>query len=128
MKFNTKVPWSTKDKRAICQEAMSAKESVAQVARRHGLNKGRLYNWLKDERYNPSERDHNAEPTGQPFIPVSVEELPDSTSTLCDPTPPETGSEPALVMEIRMTSGHEVRLSGSLSLPQVTTLLQELAV
>ncbi|WP_310619980.1 IS66-like element accessory protein TnpA [Flexibacterium corallicola] len=122
-----KVYWSEENKRSICQQALSDTEPVAQVARRNGLNKGRLYNWLKDARYNPSLS--AAVPKTEPpaFIPVSVEQTASNEDIAPEVSQDFTSISSQLVIEIRLVAGHEVRLSGCMSGEQITSILQGLA-
>jgi transposase-like protein len=38
--------WSVEERRRIVDEALSAGESVARVARRHGLNANLVFKWI----------------------------------------------------------------------------------
>ncbi|WP_310622321.1 IS66-like element accessory protein TnpA [Flexibacterium corallicola] len=127
MSKKNKTYWSEEDKRTVCEEALSSRESIAQVARRNGLNKGRLYNWLKDKRYNPSPKPAIDAPEPTAFVPVSVENATvfEKSAPECSPNFVVSNSE--LVMEIRLVAGHEVRLSGCLNEQQLTAVLAGLA-
>src|SRR4051794_41221028 len=46
--------WSAEEKRSICRETRAPGVSVAQVARRHGLNANLIFKWLKDRRFAPA--------------------------------------------------------------------------
>jgi transposase len=62
--------WSAEEKRSICQQTRAPGVSVAQVARRHGLNANLIFKWLKDPRFAPV-----AAVEEQPvFLPVEVRE------------------------------------------------------
>ncbi|WP_153039335.1 transposase, partial [Pseudovibrio axinellae] len=52
--------WSDHAKRAISREAVEGSDPVAQVAKRNGLKKRRLYYWLKDPRFNPTLKGNTA--------------------------------------------------------------------
>ncbi|WP_310622344.1 IS66-like element accessory protein TnpA [Flexibacterium corallicola] len=121
--MNNKTYWSEEEKRSVCEEALSSPESIAQVARRNGLNKGRLYNWLKDKRYNPSPKPAIDTPVSTAFVPVSVENATAFEKSAPECSPNFTTSTSELVMEIRLIAGHEVRLSGCLSEQQLTAVL-----
>ena len=45
--------WSDDEKHTICAQARVASVSVAQVARRYGMNANLIHKWLKDERFAP---------------------------------------------------------------------------
>ena len=60
--------WSAEEKRSICQQTRAPGVSVAQVARRHGLNANLIFKWLKDPRFAPI-----AAVEGEPvFLPAEV--------------------------------------------------------
>ena len=46
--------WSGDEKRSICEQTTMAGVSVAQVARRYGMNANLIYKWLRDPRFGPA--------------------------------------------------------------------------
>lgn len=87
--------WSEDEKRAVCREAVEGSDPVAQVAKRHGLKKGRLYYWLKDPRFNPGLEGATAVTPTAGFISVRVVEetevVPVTVST--EPAPDIAGED-----------------------------------
>jgi len=69
--------WSLEEKRSICRETLVPGVSVAQVARRHGLNANQVFNWLRDPRFAPGVAD------GPVFLPVEVSPAVASVSAAC---------------------------------------------
>jgi transposase len=45
--------WSDDEKRSICAQTTTAGVSVAQVARRYGMNANLIHKWLRDPRFGP---------------------------------------------------------------------------
>src|SRR3954452_1383307 len=60
--------WSGEEKRSICRETRAPGVSVAQVARRHGLNANLIFKWLKDRRFAPA----GAVEAAPVFLPVEI--------------------------------------------------------
>jgi transposase len=63
--------WSIQDKRRVVEQALAPGASVAEVARRNGLNTNMVFRWRREYRmgrYGPEAR----EPQGPNFIPVGV--------------------------------------------------------
>ncbi len=117
--------WSDNEKRAVCLEAVEGSAPVAHVAKRHGIRKARLYYWLKDPRFNPALEEKAAEPTKAGFISVSVdaEEAPQPISVNSEGS--SNQAEP-LCLGIRLAGGHQVFLSGAVSVEVIAQVLREL--
>lgn len=63
--------WPVQEKRRIVEEALAPGASVAEVARRNGLNTNMIFRWRREYRmgrYGPEAH----EPQGPNFIPVGV--------------------------------------------------------
>ena len=61
--------WLDDEKRTICGQARVSGVSVAQVARRYGMNANLIHKWLKDERFAPEpEADE-----GALFLPLEID-------------------------------------------------------
>jgi transposase len=58
------------EKRRIVEEALSGEVSVAEVARRHGVNANQLFNWRK--LYREGRLDQCREPASATLVPVRV--------------------------------------------------------
>jgi len=86
--------------------------SVLEVARRHGLNANRMYSWRCDPRFGPG-REVAA------FLPVEIE--PDRLPPAQEP------SDGAGQIEIALTLGHRLRVSGLFDIDAVLCLAKGLA-
>lgn len=101
-------------KRRVVAETVVPGASVAAVARRHGLNANMVFLWRRDPRFGPG-RDAAV------FLPVEV-------------SVPEV-STPAMAIsdagdgriEIALSSGHRLTLSGAFSVDDVLRLAKGLA-
>ena len=86
------------EKRRIVEEALTGEASVAEVARRNGVNANLLFNWRK--LYREGLLDQCREPTSATLVPVRV-----------TPTPPSRVGLPTAGL------GHiEIELSGEIRL------------
>ena len=86
------------EKRRIVEEALSGEASVAEVARRNGVNANLLFNWRK--LYRQGLLDQCREPGSATLVPVRV-----------TPTPPPKAESPAAC------AGHiEIALPGEVHL------------
>ena len=110
--------WDAEEKRSICQQTRAPGVSVAQVARRHGLNANLIFKWLKEPRFAAA-----ATTVDEPvFLPVEVRE---------DHTPPapmasSAGGTQGRV-EIILATGHRVSVAGPFDGEAVARLLLVLA-
>jgi len=96
--------------------------SVAAVARRHGLNANMVFLWRRDPRFGPGK-------DAASFLPVEVTAdaaVPEPTEpTLTDPAPMDPNCESRI--EIALSSGHCLRVSGSFDVELVLRLARGLA-
>ena len=101
-------------KRRVVAETLEPDASVAEVARRHGLNANMVFMWRGDPRFGPG-RDAPA------FLPVEVRpaEIP-ATSELV--TADANGQ-----VEITLSSGHRLTLRGAFDVDVVLRLVRGLA-
>ncbi len=95
-------------------ETLEPDASVAEVARRHGLNSNMVFLWRGDPRFGPG-RDAPA------FLPVEVK-----------PAEAPVPSEPATAcgdgrIEIALASGHRLTLSGAYDVDVALRLARGLA-
>ena len=100
-------------KRRVVAETLEPGASVAEVARRHGLNANMVFMWRGDPRFGPG-RDVPA------FLPVEVR-----------PTELPTTSEPAAgggagQIEITLSAGHRLTLRGAFDVNVVLRLVRGL--
>lgn len=103
------------EKRRIVEEALAGEASVAEVARRNGVNANLLFNWRK--RYRQGQLDQCREPTAVTLVPVRV-----------TPTPPkaEVPAASASHIEIELPGEVRVRVHGRVdgeALAEVLTAL-----
>lgn len=106
--------WSDDEKRMICAQTVVPGVSVAQVARRYDLNANQIFNWLKDPKFAP---DAQATEDEAKFLPVEV---------IAEPTPPEPTHETVGLIELELTNGHRLRISGSYDPDAVARLVRHL--
>ena len=111
-------------KRRVVSETMEPGASVAAVARRHSLNANMVFLWRRDPRFGPGK-------DAASFLPVEVT----ATEVAAPPEPAEPApAEPTPVdptcesrIEIALTSGHRLRLSGAFDVDLVLRLARGLA-
>jgi transposase len=100
-------------KRRVVAETLEPGASVAEVARRHGLNANMVFMWRGDPRFGPG-RDAPA------FLPVEVR-----------PAEVPATSEPAAAfgacqIEITLSAGHRLTLRGAFDVDVVLRLVRGL--
>jgi transposase len=104
------------EKRRIVEEALSGGCSVAEVARRHGINTNLLFNWRR--LYRQGLLDRCREPVSATLMPVRV-----------TPAPPVTSTPPAVAtghIDIELPGEIRVRVHGRVegdTLAEVLALL-----
>ena len=101
-------------KRRVVAETLDTGASVAEVARRHGLNANMVFLWRGDPRFGPG-RDAAA------FLPVEVgaveiSSIPEAIDACC-----------AGRIEIALSSGYRLTLSGAFDVDAVVRLARGLA-
>ena len=101
-------------KRRVVSETLEPGASVAAVARRHGLNANMVFLWRRDPRFGPGK-------DGASFLPVEVT----ATAVAAVPEPADPTCESRI--EIVLTSGHRLRLSGAFEVDLVLRLAGGLA-
>jgi len=112
--------WSNEDKRAICQQTIVPGVSVAQVARRYGLNANQIFNWLKDPRFQPDE----IEIEESAFLPVEISAANTSLShSTTNKFPP---CQPGGSITIELVDGHRLTVEGEFDGDALARLLKGL--
>ncbi len=101
-------------KRRVVSETLEAGASVALVARQHGLNANMVFLWRGDPRFGPG-RDAAS------FLPVEV-----TTTEVSIPAEPVSVDGSGRI-EIALTSGHRLTLSGAFDADVVLRLARGLA-
>jgi transposase len=101
-------------KRRVVAETLEPGASVAEVARRHGLNANMVFMWRGDPRFGPGRE----APT---FLPIEIKpaELP--------ATPELAGGGGAGQIEIMLSAGHRLTLRGAIDVDIVLRLARGLA-
>src|SRR5208282_2914644 len=66
--------WSFEERHQIVAEALAPGASVAEVARRHGLNANLIFKWLKCAKDGGPDRRRRPAARGEPitFVPIQV--------------------------------------------------------
>ena len=105
--------YSKSFKRRVVAETLEPGASVAAVARRHGLNANMVFLWRGDPRFGPG-RDATA------FLPVEVT----TNAATAPPEPARAGGADRI--EIDLTSGHRLTLSGAFEVDLVLRLARGL--
>ena len=110
----TAVAWPRRQMRTIetklrmVQETLKPGVSVAEVARRHGVNANLLFNWRRQHAQGVLE--HTRPPRSAQLLPVKVTTLPNETSS--------SGT-----IEIALPCGARVRVLGDVSAERLATAL-----
>jgi len=107
--------WGDDEKREIVAQTRIPGVSVSRVARRYDVNANLVFKWLRDPRFQPA--DDVAE--DQAFLPVEV--VPDPAPLVVDQPEPSPSQ-----IEILLSNGHRVRLSGAFDPDAVARLLRGL--
>ena len=111
--------WSGEEKRSICRETRAPGVSVAQVARRHGLNANLIFKWLKDRRFAPT----GAVETAPVFLPIEIhggDDVP--TARMASPAHGAHGR-----IEIVLATAHRLVVEGPFDADALARLLSVLA-
>jgi len=98
--------WTIEEKLAIVAEAEASEETVAAVARRHGMNANHLFNWIQRARDGTLDRGRVGDVCDGPmrFIDLGV----------TDRAAEAAVSEPAELIEIKLTNGVRVRVAATI--------------
>ena len=106
--------WSDDEKRSICGQARVSGVSVAQVARRYGMNANLIHKWLKDERFaSEPEADE-----GALLLPVEVD---GGVAAAGAP-----GTLLAYRVDITLSDGRRILVEGATGLSAVLALVEGL--
>lgn len=128
--------WADDEKRMICRQTLVAGVSVSKVARRYDVNANLVFNWLRDVRYAPSEAEAEATvspgPSGEQALPtrfLPVDLIGGSGSPEAATIVTETGttSGAAGLIEIELSGGHRLRITGCYDPDALARLLRGLS-
>ena len=104
--------WGDNEKREIVAQTRVPGVSVSRVARRYDVNANLVFKWIRDPRFRPVEDDKSL------FLPVEV--LPESAAPIVKP-PVLDGR-----IEIMLTNGHRLSISGAFDPEAVSRLVRGL--
>ena len=106
--------WSDDEERMVCAQARIPGVSVAQVARRYDVNANQIFNWMKDPKFagNDAANEEDAR-----FLPVEI---------VSEPAPAALTVETTGVIELELTNGHRLRISGGYDPEVIARLVQHL--
>ena len=113
-KRHRRKKWSDDEKRIICAQARMPGVSVAQVALRYDVNAYQIFNWMKDPKFAA---DDTAQEDEACFLPIKIVSEPATAA----PAPETTG-----VIELELTNGHRLRISGGYDPEVIARLVQHL--
>ena len=112
MKRRKRRLWDDDEKCRIVAQTRVPGVSVSQVARRYDVNANLVFKWLRDPRFKPGEE-------ACPFLPVEVIAEPSR------PIPDVAASEAKI--EITLSNGHRVSISGAFDPDALSRLLRGLS-
>ncbi|MGA0617600.1 IS66-like element accessory protein TnpA [Paracoccus sp. KR1-242] len=118
MARRTKRLWTDEEKRSICFQTMAPGISVAQVARRYALNANLIFKWLRDPRYAPDPASAPSVSEEARFLPVEI--------VVEDKQVPAAAPAADSHIEIELTGGHRMRISGSYNPEALARLIRGL--
>ena len=105
--------WDDDEKREIVAQTRVPGVSVSRVARRYDVNANLVFKWIRDPRFRPVEDDKSL------FLPVEV--LPEPVAPIVKP-PVLDGR-----IEIMLTNGHRLSISGAFDPEAVSRLVRGLS-
>ena len=113
----TRRLWSDDEKRSICVQTTAPDVSVAQVARRYGLNANLIFKWVRDPRFVSGAAQCAAQ--APCFLPVEIvrHAAPDAERH------PVTEGR----IEVETAGGHRLRISGSYDPETLARLIRGLS-
>ena len=105
--------WDDNEKREIVAQTRVPGVSVSRVARRYDVNVNLVFKWLRDPRFRPADEDVEL------FLPVEV--LPEPVAPIVKP------EVSAGKIEIQLSNGHRLSVSGAFDPDAVARLLRGLS-
>lgn len=121
--------WTDDEKRSICLQTLASGVSVAQVAHRYALNSNLIFKWLRDPRFSPASQDAETVQAGEArFLPVEIIDggncHHDSDTNPTDKVVPASHDG---VLEIDLSGGHRLRVSGAYDADTLALLIRRLS-
>ena len=114
----TKRLWTDEEKRSICLQTTAPGVSVAQVARRYGLNANLIFKWLRDPRFAPNPASARPASEEARFLPVEI-----VAETRAATAAPVAENH----IEIELAGGHRLRISGGYDPEALARLIRGLS-
>ena len=113
----TRRLWSDEEKRSICLQTTAPDVSVAQVARRYGLNANLIFKWVRDPRFAPWAGQSAAQ--APCFLPVEIVDHARHEAPVRNTTEGQ--------IEVELSGGHRLRISGSYDPEALARLIRGLS-
>ena len=119
--------WTTEEKRRIVELTISSSQSVASLARQHGVNANQVFYWRKLYHAGQLGGESAADASGVRLLPVSVgNEEPSNTEASETERDTLESAEPPLTMNIEFPGGALVSLIGAVDAKIVRAVLESL--
>ncbi|WP_050518110.1 IS66-like element accessory protein TnpA [Pseudorhodobacter antarcticus] len=123
--------WSDDEKRLICEQTLTPRVSVAQVARRYSMNANLIFKWLKDPRFAPPGSVPAPEDAALEgvFLPVEIAASPMEGVAVTPSHMAAAGLGAAVSaqrVDITLSDGRRVLVEGPTALSAVLGLVQGL--
>ena len=119
--------WTTEEKRRIVELTISSSQSVASLARQHGVNANQVFYWRKLYHAGQLGGECVAEAPSLRLLPVSVgNEEPSDTEASETEQATHESAEPPLTMNIEFPGGALVSLVGAVDAEIVRAVLESL--
>ncbi|MBL4871815.1 MAG: transposase [Rhodobacteraceae bacterium] len=119
--------WSDDEKRSICEQTTTVGVSVAQVARRYGMNANLIHKWLRDPRFGPATDASDVGGAECNFLPIEVEASALAFAPVMEARLPQHSTPlSASRVDITLSDGRRVLVEGPTALTSVLGLVQGL--
>lgn len=120
-KKRTRRVWSDDEKRLICEQTRAPGISVAQVARRYGLNANLLFKWLREPKF----AEDVASEDDPVFLPVEIDAAPIADQPVSAVAHPGSGLCVQRI-DLTLSDGRRVLVEGATELAGVLVLIKGL--
>ena len=119
--------WTAEEKRRIVELTISSSQSVASLARQHGVNANQVFYWRKLYHAGQLDGESSADAPGLRLLPVSVgnEEPAEADASETERDTHES-ADPPLTMNIEFPGGALVSLAGAVDAEIVRAVLESL--
>jgi transposase len=119
--------WTAEEKRRIVELTMSSSQSVASLAREHGVNANQVFYWRKLYQAGQLGGESAADAPSLRLLPVSVgNEEPSVAEASETEQDPDESMEPPLTMNIEFPGGALVSLVGAVDAEVVRAVVESL--